>query len=115
MQTKSRFNSSATAGSSYDSPSMTWHQWHHTAPMSRRIGFFSCCARANAASPHGDQWTGSCAADFRYADGSEASYIDHAAPPLNQEPETRLRQHLHAYPQRLLVLGVRRHLVRGRA
>src|SRR5260370_995151 len=73
MHTKSRLRISAILESSYDSPSMTWHQWHHTAPMSSRIGLCSVCARANAASPHGSQWTGWCAADLRQADGSEAS------------------------------------------
>src|SRR5260370_26598028 len=96
MQTKSRFNSSATAGSSYDSPSMTWHQWHHTAPMSSRIGSFSCRARVNAASPHGDQWTGWCAADLRYADDSEVSRFDATSFPLIQIPDRGLRQQLRA-------------------
>src|SRR2546426_273378 len=59
MQMKSRFSSSATCGSSYDSPSITWHQWHHTAPMSSRIGLSSAraCARTeelrHVLPPHG--------------------------------------------------------------
>jgi hypothetical protein len=55
----------ARAGSSYDSRSITWHQWHHTAPMSSRMGLFSSRARAKAGSLQGCQWTGWCAADVR--------------------------------------------------
>src|SRR2546421_10337019 len=51
---------------------MTWHQWHHTAPMSSRMGLSSARARANAGSPHGCQCTGWWAADLRYGEGSEA-------------------------------------------
>src|SRR5207249_5055888 len=57
---------------SYDSPSITWHQWHHTAPMSSKIGLSSPRARASAASPQGCQCTGWWAADFKYAEGSVA-------------------------------------------
>src|SRR5216683_3305469 len=80
---------------------MTWHQWHHTAPMSRRIGFFSRRARANAASLHGDQWTGWWAADLRYAEGSDASWFDDTT--LIQVPDRGLRQQLRPDHQRLLV------------
>src|SRR5207253_7414649 len=76
MHTKSALRSSATRASSYDSPSMTWHQWHHTAPMSSRMGLSSVRARANAASPHGCQCTGWWAADLRYAEGSETRRLD---------------------------------------
>src|SRR5207245_10521486 len=76
MHTKSRLRSSATLESSYDSPSMTWHQWHHTAPMSSRMGLSSVRARANAASPHGCQCIGWWAADLRYAGGSETRRVD---------------------------------------
>src|SRR5438445_3050081 len=76
MHTKSALRSSATPASSYDSPSMTWHQWHHTAPMSSRMGLSSVRARANAASPHGCQCTGWWAADLRYAEGSETRRLD---------------------------------------
>src|SRR2546426_12340632 len=62
----------AISGSSYDSWSITWHQWHHTAPMSRRIGLSSAFAFANASSPHGYQSTGWWAAPFRYEDASFA-------------------------------------------
>src|ERR671934_2135318 len=31
---------------------MTWHQWHHTALIARRIGFSEACASWNAFSPH---------------------------------------------------------------
>src|SRR6266511_185396 len=96
MHTKSRFSSSATAGSSYDSPSMTWHQWHQTSPMSRRIGFFSFPARSNAASPLGAQWTGWCDAVLRYADDSEVSRFDATSFPLIKIPDRGLRQHLRA-------------------
>src|SRR2546422_6903405 len=58
----------ATSGSSYDSWSITWHQWHHTAPMSRRIGLSSAFAFANASSPHAYQSTGWWAAPLRYED-----------------------------------------------
>src|SRR5882724_6642814 len=45
---------------------MTWHQWHHTAPISRRIGLSSDSARAKAESPHSCQSIGWCAAERRY-------------------------------------------------
>src|SRR5437667_5322047 len=115
MHTKSLFSSSATAGSSYDSPSMTWHQWHQTAPMSRRIGLFSCRARSNAASPHGDQWTGWCAADLRYAEVSEVSWFGATTSPLIQVPDRGLRQQLRADDQRLLIDVERGTVVRGGA
>src|SRR5207247_5812778 len=60
----------ARSGSSYDSRSITWHQWHHVAPMSRRIGRSNSLARRNASSPHGYQSTGWCAAPLRYVDVS---------------------------------------------
>src|SRR6266487_4424696 len=62
----------ARSGSSYDSRSITWHQWHHVAPMSRRIGRSSSFARPNASSPHGCQSTGWFAAPLRYVDVSRA-------------------------------------------
>ena len=48
----------AIAGFSYDSRSITWHQWHHTAPMSSRMGLSSRVARSNASVPHACQRTG---------------------------------------------------------
>src|SRR4029077_150778 len=45
---------------------MTWHQWHHTAPMSRRIGLSSAVARAKAWSFHSCQSIGWCEAERRY-------------------------------------------------
>src|SRR2546423_15307604 len=75
MHTKSALRTSATRASSYDSPSITWHQWHHTAPMSSRIGLSSARARANAASPQGCQCTGWWAADLREAEGSVAGRL----------------------------------------
>src|SRR6266853_5821586 len=45
---------------------MTWHQWHQTAPMSRRMGLSSDLARAKAASPHSCQSMGWWAAERRY-------------------------------------------------
>src|SRR6267378_5319574 len=45
---------------------MTWHQWHHTAPISRRMGLSSALARAKAASFHSCQSIGWCAAERRY-------------------------------------------------
>src|SRR5260370_40291152 len=45
---------------------MTWHQWHQTAPMSRRMGLSSALARAKAASFHSCQSIGWCAAERRY-------------------------------------------------
>src|SRR3954452_15801438 len=68
MAMNSRLMISATAGSSYDSRSITWHQWHHTAPMSKRMGLFSCLALANASSPHSCHWMGWCMAERRYED-----------------------------------------------
>src|SRR6266704_1787053 len=96
MQTKSRFRISATSGFSYDSPSMTWHQWHQTAPMSRRMGFFSSRARVNAASPQGSQWTGWWAADFRYAEGSVARRLAMLLRCDTQDHETEAAQPAHA-------------------
>src|SRR5580693_996756 len=45
---------------------MTWHQWHHTAPISRRMGLSSDSARAKAGSPHSCQSMGWWAAERRY-------------------------------------------------
>src|SRR6267378_2544030 len=45
---------------------MTWHQWHQTAPISRRMGLSSDLARSNAASPHSCQSMGWWAAERRY-------------------------------------------------
>src|SRR6202040_3432837 len=45
---------------------MTWHQWHQTAPMSRRMGLSSDLTRAKAASPHSCQSMGWWAAERRY-------------------------------------------------
>src|ERR1019366_2841265 len=47
---------------------MTWHQWHHTAPMSSRMGLFSRCAVAKASSPHSCHWMGWRIAERRYAE-----------------------------------------------
>ena len=41
-----------------DSRSMTWHQWHHTAPMSSSMGLSSALARSKAAGPHSYQSMG---------------------------------------------------------
>ena len=59
--------------SAHDSRSITWHQWHHTAPMSSRIGLSSLAARSNAASPHSIHPTGWRIADRRYAEAALAS------------------------------------------
>jgi len=48
----------AVAGSSNDSRSITWHQWHAEYPTESRIGRSSARASANASSPHGYQSTG---------------------------------------------------------
>src|SRR5215467_14057575 len=45
---------------------MTWHQWHHTAPMSSSIGLSSALACAKASSFHSCQSIGWCAAERRY-------------------------------------------------
>src|SRR6516164_3665936 len=45
---------------------MTWHQWHQTAPMSRRIGLSCDLACEKASSPHSYQSIGWCAAERRY-------------------------------------------------
>src|SRR5580704_7044788 len=45
---------------------MTWHQWHQTAPISRRMGLSSARARAKASSPHSYHSTGWWAAERRY-------------------------------------------------
>src|SRR5579863_5109903 len=45
---------------------MTWHQWHHTAPISSSTGLSSDFARAKAASPHSCQSIGWCAAERKY-------------------------------------------------
>src|SRR5271156_4127281 len=45
---------------------MTWHQWHHTAPISSKIGLSSFLARANASSPHSNQSMGWCDAERKY-------------------------------------------------
>src|SRR6266851_6978506 len=45
---------------------MTWHQWHHTAPMSSRMGLSSLRAREKASSPHSCQPIGWCAAERKY-------------------------------------------------
>src|SRR5271157_1858639 len=66
---------SATSELSYDSRSITWHQWHHTAPMSSRMGLFSRCALAKASSPHSCHWIGWCIAERRYADEARASEL----------------------------------------
>src|SRR5205814_4849698 len=66
IATNRSFTSCATSGSSYDSRSITWHQWHHTAPMSSRIGLFSRLASSNASSPHSCQRIGWCMAERRY-------------------------------------------------
>src|SRR5215472_11573494 len=65
----------AISGSSYDSRSITWHQWHHTAPISRSIGLFSACARANAASPHAFQFTGWWRAERKYDEEADWSWL----------------------------------------
>src|ERR1700729_3517707 len=52
---KSRLTASITPGSEYDVSSMTWHQWHQTAEIERRIGLSSSTARAKACGPHGSQ------------------------------------------------------------
>src|SRR2546427_9687286 len=83
----------AISGSSYDSWSITWHQWHHTAPMSRRIGLSSAFAFANASSPHGYQSPGWWAAPFRYEGASFAGRLSAtvtAPPSLLQLPHGRL-------------------------
>src|SRR5271157_3392062 len=54
---------------------MTWHQWHHTAPMSSRMGLFSRCAVAKASSPHSCHWIGWCIAERKYADEARASEL----------------------------------------
>src|ERR1700761_6156622 len=63
----------AVAASSYDSRSITWHQWHHTAPISSRMGLSSPAARANASTPHSCQATGWCMAERKYEDAASAS------------------------------------------
>src|SRR2546426_12051817 len=92
----------ATSGSSYDSRSITWHQWHHTAPMSRRIGLSSALAFRNASSPHGCQSTGWWAALRRYEERSPASRFSpmHANEPqigyllLGGGPPKDIRRHV---------------------
>src|SRR5689334_11774648 len=64
---------SASSALSYDSRSITWHQWHHTAPISSRIGLFSRLAAANASSPHWYHRIGWCMADLRYEDDACAN------------------------------------------
>src|SRR6266576_4058475 len=69
---KLSFTICATSGSSYDSRSITWHQWHQTAPMSSSMGLFSRWAAAKASSPHSCQRMGWCIAERRYAEDAWA-------------------------------------------
>src|SRR2546428_13560714 len=73
IATKFSLMTDARSGSSYDSRSITWHQWHQVAPMSSRIGRSSSFARRKASSPHGYHWTGWWAAPFRYVEDSRES------------------------------------------
>src|ERR1700716_3092589 len=53
MGTYSRLIRSMIPGCEYVVSSITWHQWHHTAEMERRMGRPVCFASSNAVS---DQW-----------------------------------------------------------
>src|ERR1041385_6199343 len=79
--------------------------------MSSRIGLCSSRARVNAASPHGSQCTGWCAADCRYADGSAVSALAMSGA---QEREGRADEQLRADDQRFLVDVEGRAVVRRR-
>src|ERR1700682_1215498 len=52
MGTYSRLIRSMIPGCEYVVSSITWHQWHHTAEMERRMGRPLCFASSNAC---GDQ------------------------------------------------------------
>src|SRR5580698_9081522 len=65
--------SAAVSASSYDSWSITWHQWHHTAPTSSSTGLSSASARSKASGPHGSHCTGWCIAERRYEEDEEES------------------------------------------
>ena len=52
------FINSATAGSSNDSRSITWHQWHAEYPMDTNNGRPDSRASRSASGPHGRQSTG---------------------------------------------------------
>src|ERR1017187_2132288 len=69
---KSRLSAAAIAGSSNDSCSMTWHQWHVEYPMDRKIGFSSRLAASNASSPQAYQSTGLLACCSKYGLRSRA-------------------------------------------
>src|SRR5262249_21158177 len=75
MATKCSLMIAATSGFSYDSRSITWHQWHHTAPISSRIGLFSRFAVSNASGPHSCQWIGWCMAERREEEDALASEL----------------------------------------
>ena len=45
--------------------SITWHQWHQVAPLSKRISLSSRRARSKTASLHGSQWISSFAVSGR--------------------------------------------------
>ena len=48
MAMYSSFSIRTTRGSAREVRSSTWHQWHHVAPMSRKMSFPSAPARASA-------------------------------------------------------------------
>src|SRR5579884_545764 len=55
MGTYSRLTRSITRWSEYVVSSITWHQWHQTAEIARRIGLSSACAWAKVAASQGRQ------------------------------------------------------------
>src|ERR1700682_1269235 len=55
MGTYSRLIRSMTPGCEYVVSSITWHQWHHTAEMERRIGRPDCLASSKATADQGCQ------------------------------------------------------------
>src|SRR3954452_18011205 len=66
MATKCSFIRAAVSGSSNDSRSITWHQWHAAYPTDSRMRRSSLRARSRASAPHGYQSTGLWACWRRY-------------------------------------------------
>src|SRR5277367_4720547 len=71
--TKSLFSRAATCASAYVVSSITWHQWHHTAPMSIMIGRFSDRASASVCGLHGCHRIALDDASRRYMLGADFS------------------------------------------